>query len=106
MPFKITFTVVKPEDSTALWPYELDHETLNQDKTNWHEDWASQQPGFIDRSSTWITPGFVYEKIYIFDTRENCDAFIIARRAEQVQSTKLAYFREHGFTTSTEIVEI
>lgn len=106
MPFKINITTIKPEGSTALWPFESDRPDLNQDKTNEHEVWASQQPGFIDRTSSWITPGFVYEKIYIFDTRENAEAFLEARKTEETHSARRQYFNENGFVSTKTIWEI
>lgn len=106
MPFKITITTTKPADSTALWPFEMNHEMLNQDNTNLHEEWVSLQPGFIDRMSTWITPGYVYEKIYIFDTKENCDEFLRIRSTRHIQITKAEHFNANNFTTTTEVIEI
>jgi len=106
MPFKITITTTKPADSTVPWPFELESEKLNVNETTGHEVWASTQPGFIDRMFSWIEPGFIYEKIYIFDTRENAEAFLTSRVSEPAQLAKVEYFKEHGFAGTTEITEI
>jgi len=106
VPVKLTITTTKPSDSEALWPFELDRDDLNQGNTNLHEEWVSQQPGFIDRASAWVTPGYVYEKIYIFDTQENCDAFLENRKDESTQHKKIEYFKENGFVSHFETTEI
>lgn len=106
MPIKLTITTTKPSDSTSLWPFELDRDDLNQGNTNLYEEWVSQQPGFIDRASAWVTPGYVYEKIYIFDNKENSDAFLKNRKTEPTHTKKIEYFKENGFTFHFETTEI
>jgi hypothetical protein len=106
MPFKLTITTTKPSDSTAPWPFELRTVDLNMGHTDDHEMWADNHPGFIERSKNWTTPGYTVEKTYVFDTKENCDAFVENRITEPVQMRKIAYFKEHGFTATFEITEI
>jgi len=112
MPFKLTITTTKPKDSKQPWPFELHNSHWGEEHadreypTDDHEMWADNQPGFIERSKTWTTPGFVVEKTYIFDTKENCDAFLENRRAEPIQMKKIDYFKEHGFTSTFEVTEI
>jgi hypothetical protein len=109
MPFKLTITTIRPAGSTVKWPADFTEEdNINMSQTA-NDDihlWETQQPGFLDKTSSMNLENNVYEKNYIFDTQENAEAFLKNRADHELQSVKSRYFKEHGFISTKVISEV
>jgi hypothetical protein len=109
MPFKLTIITTRPAGVTAKWPYEMEkneHPTLGNDQNDIIDDWATNQPGYMDRLLTWVEVNSILEKNYIFDSRENAEAFLEARANHELHSAKSEYFKSNGFVSTKTITEI
>jgi hypothetical protein len=103
MPCKITINTVAPPESKDKWMH------LTPDGYNTHYRllvWAALRPGYISQTGQWITPDIEHERTFIFDTRENAEAFMRDRQLQPEWKEIMAYQTATNVTATFELTDI
>jgi putative AlgH/UPF0301 family transcriptional regulator len=69
-------------------------------------EWARGQTGYVEVDDQWVTENLEHQRDWIFDTRENAEAFVAARNSSTIWQALQASYDAINVTQAIELTDI